>query len=154
MAENRGGAREGAGRKPVRVKKQAVSVALTPDALRVLKKLQDVTGAKNPSQTVDALLVEKGKTMKTDAYQRFWDMLDQCPRLSPYWNRERKEFDRDNFDQDFGVMSSGEKYMGYFFTMVWDHVNRIEFDVIGAVQTLDSRNRMIIANWISDPFFP
>lgn len=154
MVVKRGGAREGAGRKPVKIKKKAVSVALTPEALRVLKKLQDKIGAKNPSQTVDALLIQTGQNLEKDVYQKFWDMLDQCPRLSGLWDRERQDLDIERLDQEIRLMSSGEVHLAKFLAGVWLGQNQYGFDAIEAMHTLSPDTRKVVADWMADPFFP
>lgn len=58
--KRRGGARPGAGRKPVpkKIKKRPLSMSLTPQAIEILKNLEVVLKAKNPSAVVEFLVAE------------------------------------------------------------------------------------------------
>ncbi|MCU7927519.1 MAG: hypothetical protein KZQ97_13890 [Candidatus Thiodiazotropha sp. (ex Dulcina madagascariensis)] len=89
------------------------------------------------------------------SHQRFYAMLDRCPRISHLWDRERAEIKIDLFESELGVMSPGEVHLAKFMASVWFGDNhRYGFDLADAVACMDSRERQIILEWVADPFWP
>lgn len=87
-------------------------------------------------------------------YERFWEMLDKCPRISGLWNRETRALDVERLENELGGLSSGEAYMARFLAGVWLNKDDYGFNLIGAMHTLDNGNRQIIIDWLNEPFFP
>ena len=86
---------------------------------------------------------------------RFFNLLATVPRIQGFWNQEKKELNVDLFESSLGVMSPAESHMAKFFASLWFHNNsRYGFDLIDAVSSLDSHNKGIILEWLSDPFWP
>ena len=87
-------------------------------------------------------------------YDLFFQMLKKCPRIAYLWDRETRELDVERFEKDVKGMSSGEIHLAKFFAGVWLNNNRYGFDLIAAMQVLDTNNRRIISDWIEHPVFP
>lgn len=85
---------------------------------------------------------------------RFFQMLNKCPRITYLWDKETQELDVERFERDVKGMSSGEIHLAKFFAGVWFNNNRYGFDLIAAMQVLDTNNQRIISAWIEHPFFP
>lgn len=82
---------------------------------------------------------------------RFQAMLEQYPNLYCYWdfdNREVKVKTADDLP-----LSSGEKILMTFFLSVWFGRN-VNFDITRAAGVLSTENKMVIAQWFLDPFWP
>lgn len=89
------------------------------------------------------------------SHERFFDMLDRVPRIRSLWDKESGNLDVEKFENELGVMSSGEIHMAKFFASLWFHNNkRYGFDLVDAVSSLDPAEREIIIEWIADPFYP
>ena len=85
-------------------------------------------------------------------YDRFFKMLDTCPRLTDLWDRENQSMDVERFEKELGLMSSGEAHLARFFAGVWLGDNKYGFDLLEAVHVLSDRTA--ISAWIENPFFP
>ena len=87
---------------------------------------------------------------------RFQVMLEQYPSLYCYWNFEKKESlikqAESHFIDDL-PLSSGEKILMTFFLSVWFGRN-VNFDITRAAGVLSTENKMVIAQWFLDPFWP
>lgn len=87
-------------------------------------------------------------------HERFFQLLDNCPRISRLWDRNRKELNIEQLEKELKVMSSGEIHLAKFFAGIWLNHNKYGFDLIAAMDVLDANNRRLIASWIESPFFP
>jgi len=92
----------------------------------------------------------KGQAMNEQ--DRFFKMLDKCPRIAGLWDRDRRELDIERFEKEIRLMSSGEAHLARFFAGIWLNENRYDFDLIEAVHVLSDRG--LISDWIENPFFP
>jgi hypothetical protein len=92
---------------------------------------------------------------QTSSHKRFYDLLERCPRIRHLWDKERAEIKVDLFERELGVMSIGEAHLARFMASVWYGDNqRYGFDLSDAIACLDSKERQIIMDWITDPFWP
>ncbi|ECH9540604.1 hypothetical protein ABN36_18245 [Salmonella enterica subsp. enterica] len=82
---------------------------------------------------------------------RFQIMVEQYPTLAPYWDFEKREV-KVKTSADLPV-SSGEKILMSFFLSVWFGRN-VDFDITRAAGVLSTENKLIIAEWFLDPFWP
>lgn len=87
-------------------------------------------------------------------YDRFFEMLNQIPRIQKIWNKNTKKMDVPLFEKELKLMSSGECHMARFMAGVWLGRNTYEFDLIEAIAILDLPCKRIISDWIAEPFFP
>ena len=88
--------------------------------------------------------------MTNDQIQ-FKNMIEQYPSLSPYWDFEKREV-KVKTVADL-PLSSGEKILMTFFLSVWFGRNS-DFDITRAAGVLSTENKMVIAEWFMDPFWP
>ncbi|MEQ1545986.1 MAG: hypothetical protein HOO93_05510 [Methyloglobulus sp.] len=89
------------------------------------------------------------------SYANFFEMLEREPKLKHLWDKENKTLLENDFAAALGVMSSGEVYLAQFFASVWFGNNqRYGFDFVSAIGKLDSDKRLIIAEWLKNPFWP
>jgi hypothetical protein len=89
--------------------------------------------------------------------KRFKDTLNQYPRLVPYWDFTRREFDAEALDNSIGVFSHSERLMAQFFMAICIGHSNHSFDLVDfvdAVHTLNHQDRLIISDWILNPYFP
>ena len=86
--------------------------------------------------------------------KRFKDTLEQYPRLSPFWDFEKREYDVAGLEQSLGALSHGERLMAEFFAAVWSGENTHDFDFIDAAKTLEPVHRRVVVDWLNDPYFP
>jgi hypothetical protein len=92
---------------------------------------------------------------KRPSNERFFDLLERCPRIVHLWDKERSEMNVDLFEEELTVMSKGEVHLALFMASVWfGNANRYYFDLADAVSAMDSKERRIIIDWIADPFWP
>lgn len=86
---------------------------------------------------------------------RFFNMLMPFHRFRHHWNQLDQSLDIESFEEDLGLMSSGEQHIAKFFASIWLKDNeRFPFDLMKAVGTLDNRFKQIIIDWLKDPFYP
>lgn len=86
----------------------------------------------------------------------FKEMVEHYPNLSVYWNFEKRESlikREESHCIDALPLSSGEKILMTFFLSVWFGRN-INFDITRAAGVLSTENKMVIAQWFLDPFWP
>ena len=96
----------------------------------------------------------KGLKMISE-YKKFYNMIDRFPRVAYLWDRKSHNLDVDAFENDLGVMSSGEVFMAKFFASVWFNRNeRYGFDIIDRWWVLDQDSKQIVLDWLADPFYP
>lgn len=88
--------------------------------------------------------------MTNDQIQ-FQSMVEQYPSLAPYWDFEKREVKVKTADNL--PLSSGEKILMTFFLSVWFGRN-VDFDITRAAGVLSTENKMVIAQWFLDPFWP
>ncbi len=82
---------------------------------------------------------------------RFQVMLEQYPDLYCYWDFDNCEVKVKTADDI--PLSSGEKILMTFFLSVWFGRN-VNFDITRAAGILSTENKMVIAKWFLDPFWP
>lgn len=89
------------------------------------------------------------------SHQRFYVLLDRCPRIKHLWDRENAEIKIDLFESELGVMSPSEAHLAKFFSAIWFGDNqRYGFDLVDAIACMDTQERKIILDWVADPFWP
>lgn len=89
------------------------------------------------------------------SYQKFFEMLERVPKLEHLWDKDNNVLLDDDFVASLGVMSSGEVFLAQFFASVWFGNNqRYGFDFVHAVGVLDESKRVIIQEWLANPFWP
>ena len=90
-----------------------------------------------------------------DSSDRFFNLLAQMPRCAELWDQETNSLNIAAFEQALGVMSHGEVLMAKFFAAIWfNHNEQYGFDVVDAVSRIDIEDRKLIAEWITNPFWP
>ncbi|PHM37599.1 hypothetical protein Xmau_03816 [Xenorhabdus mauleonii] len=90
-----------------------------------------------------------------DPYNRFFFLLLQsdCPSLHEFWDQDEKKCDEQGLLATLPSLNHGENIMARFLMAVWFSDKR-EFDIREAAATLDLPRRRLIAEWLSDPFWP
>jgi len=87
--------------------------------------------------------------------QRFFEMLNQVPRIKHLWDQDTREINVEAFERELRVMSSGEIHIAKFFAAVWFNDNtRYGFDIVDAAARLDKKSLNLIRDWLADPFWP
>ena len=97
--------------------------------------------------------------MKTDSQLRFFEMLNQVPRIQHLWDEQGNggdgAFCPEEFEAELGVMASGEIQLAKFFCAVWFNDNsKYGFDIVDAVAKIDTKHRALISSWVNNPFWP
>ena len=87
-------------------------------------------------------------------HERFAELLQQVPRLVPYWDFERGEMKAEELKCAIAKWSRGEEIMARFFAGVWLGENSWQFDFIEAASVLDSRHMNLVTDWMDQPFWP
>ena len=83
----------------------------------------------------------------------FYQLVDSFDmNMQRYWNFERKELLTDKVNYEYPSLTSGEKHILDFLIDVWKGKCQ-RFDFIHAAGRLSSNNRVIIADWFTNPFF-
>lgn len=100
------------------------------------------------------MTVTTGHFTLTPEQRQFHEMLSPYPQLAKYWNFQNRDCDLDAIEKAIGVLSTGEQHMLRFFVALWLGENRLHFDLINALKTLDTPEVTIIQQWAADPFWP
>ncbi|EEX1006366.1 hypothetical protein D3981_004347 [Escherichia coli] len=84
---------------------------------------------------------------------RFYSLLSQYPRISVFWDQPEGECKTEALQTAMTRMSHSEAVLAKFFMSVWSACNA-DFDVVEAAGILDKKERLMVANWLADPFWP
>jgi hypothetical protein len=76
------------------------------------------------------------------------------PYLLCLFDFEKRWLLEDKVENFLAVASHGEALMARFALGIWLNRDEYDFKFIQAAQTLDAKNRSIIADWLNDPFWP
>lgn len=90
----------------------------------------------------------------TNSRKRFMAMLQEYPDLAMYWDRLTVELDVDRFADDYAHFVGRQKLMADFFVSVWNGNDEMEFAIIEASRALRDSDLLVIATWLTQPFFP
>jgi hypothetical protein len=99
------------------------------------------------------------KTQK-EAMDHFYQEMEKCTCSSSFSHLfkrtgpDRGEIDLKESKKYFKNLSDGEKIMFSFFTNVFLGRDEYKLSIIDAVDRLDDTNRILIAKWFADPYFP
>ena len=85
---------------------------------------------------------------------RFFQLLEFAPYLREFFCSKSRVYDPDGINEFLRSASRGEILMAKFFVSLWKNQNEMNFDLFEAANQLDNSNRSIIAQWVSDPFWP
>lgn len=91
----------------------------------------------------------------TDETQ-FTALLSHYPKLTQYWNLDKRECDIEIIERELVGMHLGinEKIMLKFLVMVWMGIDVLNFSIIDAINILDADDLDYIISWTNKPFFP
>jgi len=84
---------------------------------------------------------------------KFISLLEHFPRLTAYWDWDKRECDYETLKENMDTMSHGEKIIAQFLLGVWTH-NDHDFDILEAASVLDRDARKVITDWLMEPFWP
>ena len=95
------------------------------------------------------------KRRSTDETQ-FTALLSHYPKLTQYWNLDKRECDIEIIKRELVGMGLGinEKIMLKFLVMVWLGIDVLNFSMIDAINILDADDLEYIVSWTNKPFFP
>ncbi len=86
---------------------------------------------------------------------RFQQMLGKyTPYLLTLWDWDRAELKQDMARRYLATASHGEAVMCRFAIAVWLGQNDFQFDLIDAAGALERDQRLVVAAWLVDPFWP
>jgi hypothetical protein len=85
---------------------------------------------------------------------RFWEMVGKYPRMSSLWDLEKWEYNKDRSREARSFLSESECLMLDFFVSVWNGIDAPGFSLTGAARHLVEKDRLVIVDWLDDPFFP
>ena len=74
-----------------------------------------------------------------------------------YWNEISNELDIEGLSNALGAMSSGERHLAQFYASIWlkhDVPEVLRFDIVRAVQVLDTTAMNEVADWVRAPWWP
>jgi len=84
---------------------------------------------------------------------QFKGLLERFPRLTAYWDWDKRECAYETLKENMGAMSHGERIIAQFLLGVWTH-NDHDFDILEAASVLDAEARQLITDWLMEPFWP
>lgn len=84
---------------------------------------------------------------------RFAELLAAYPRLSGYWDFEKRECREETLRSGLNAMCGGERQLAQFFLSLWTGQDE-GFGMIEAASVLDGRERKLLIDWLADPFWP
>ncbi len=85
----------------------------------------------------------------------FYQWLNQnAPDLMYLWDWNEKSVNNEAVQSYISTASHGQAIMCRFAVAVWFNKNRFEFDFIDAAGVLDQKDRLAIAKWFLEPFWP
>lgn len=86
--------------------------------------------------------------------RKFAELLEQVPRITEFWDFEKRECKLEDIRNALGVLSTGEAHMLRFFASIWLSSDEFEFNLFSAMKDLDVKSRSIISAWVANPFWP
>jgi hypothetical protein len=85
---------------------------------------------------------------------RFWELLDNYPRLCGFWDREARECDIGRIC-NAGYLTAGESLILKVLTAIFTRSGRAEFRVdFTDLAALDREARQPLLDWVADPCWP
>jgi hypothetical protein len=85
---------------------------------------------------------------------RFFQLLDNYPTLSRYWDREADELKVKAFENATGL-SGGETLVLNVLASIWFGSGRGKFEIdITDLAALSVEARRPVLEWLADPFWP
>lgn len=90
---------------------------------------------------------------ESQSQTEFFELISKYPAISVFWNRPEKSCKVEALKKRMGTMSHGEIVMSKFFMSVWFGKNT-DFDFLEAASALDGNERVVIAKWLVNPFWP
>lgn len=88
----------------------------------------------------------------TYGQRRFYSLVSHYPTISVLWNWEERTLRTEAYYHALTVMSTGEIALARFFVGVWLNNNQ-GLDIID-IAVLPDKDRIMISNWLSSPFWP
>lgn len=85
--------------------------------------------------------------------ERFAALLADYPRISGYWDLEKRECHEAALRSGLNAMSSGERQLALFFLSLWNGQDE-GFDMLDAASVVDVKQRQLFIHWLRDPFWP
>ena len=87
---------------------------------------------------------------------QFTALLSHHPKLTRYWNIDKRECDIEIIKHALEGMGLGinDKIMLKFLVMVWMGIDLLNFSMIDAINILDKEDLEDIVSWTNKPFFP
>ena len=98
--------------------------------------------------------VTVGHFQLTPVQRRFRNLLAAYPTLMQYWNFETSESCWEELNGAMPFFSRGEQIMATFFRCVLLGCDDHNFPMVRAAMVLGEEDMAVIAEWLSDPFFP
>jgi hypothetical protein len=88
--------------------------------------------------------------------KHFYALIAPYPYLERFWNWEKREVNIEQITTAITTMSHGEQLLAHFFVSVWLGRGRstFSFDFVDAAAVLDKKERVMIATWLTTPFWP
>lgn len=87
--------------------------------------------------------------------EKFFNLLEKAPRIRNLWDKKTRSLNVNSFEEQLGVMSSGEVAVAKFFASVWFNDNKkYGFDLVDVVSRIDVPERKLIIEWMCNPFWP
>ncbi|HFV9295673.1 TPA: hypothetical protein ACIAIE_005598 [Serratia fonticola] len=84
---------------------------------------------------------------------RFAALLADYPWLFRYWDFDQRVCHEDELRTSLNVISSGEQHLARFFLGLWCGTDE-RFDMLEAASVLEGKERLLLINWLHDPFWP
>ena len=84
---------------------------------------------------------------------RFAALLTDYPRIAGYWDFDQHVCHETELRTALNVMSSGEQHLARFFLGLWCSTDE-GFDMLEAASVLEDKERLLLINWLHDPFWP
>ncbi len=86
---------------------------------------------------------------------RFYQLLNKyAPYLLTLWDWQKAELKLEMAQRYLATASHGEAVMCRFAVAVWLGQNDFQFDLVDAAGALEREQRLVVAAWLVDPFWP
>ncbi|MCW8114224.1 hypothetical protein [Yersinia intermedia] len=89
-----------------------------------------------------------------DETRKFHELINVYPCFTVFWDKQKMDLNVNKLNASITTMSHGERIMAQFFVSLWLGSNDNRFDILDAAAVLDKNERIVIAKWLTDPFWP
>lgn len=135
------------------IKNLIMAAKMTLPRLKVAFNLYEGNENKSISDNISQPNSDSYKNLNNEQ-KKFYDLITPYPYLECFWDWKERTVRFPALNIALPSMNHKEQLLAHFFVSVWIGRNEGRFDILEAVRVLDNKERVMIMNWMANPFWP